>query len=50
MAAEYKFEHLARLIRDRHTGTVMLQIVRDPEIVEIKEGDEFVTIRTVVEL
>lgn len=38
--------YLARVERDDHTGEVKLTPVRDSDVVELHEGDEFVTIAT----
>lgn len=47
---QYNHNYLARVIRDQHTGTVMLQILTDEGVVDIADGDEFVTLGTVVDL
>lgn len=38
--------YLARVERDDHTGQVTLTVIRDTDVVELHEGDEFVTIVT----
>lgn len=43
---------IARVIREEVAGelaTIMLQLIRDPDVVEIAEGDEFVTVELQVD-
>lgn len=45
----HRFEFLARVLRDRLTGTIQLQLIQDPDVVELVGGDEFVTVRLAVD-
>jgi len=44
------YEYLARVLRDDTTDTVMLQLIRDSDVVELMEADEFVTVSLLIDL
>ena len=44
------YTYLARVIRDKRTGIVMLQVLQDDEPLEVMDNDEFVTVDIPVDL
>ncbi len=48
--SDYPHQYFARVIRDRHTGTVMLQLLDLDETVQLDRDGEFITLGTKVNL